>query len=75
MIIIGFVLGDERLKQGKHFGKDYFDNLLDTSFRTSVLSENHRSDKEISTFNRLSTAFLDLAELRAKRQIISTMAD
>ncbi len=26
MIIKGFVLDDERLKQGKHFGKDYFDN-------------------------------------------------
>jgi len=28
-IIKGFVLDDERLKQGKHFGKDYFDELLE----------------------------------------------
>jgi len=28
-IIKGFVLDDDRLKQGKHFGKDYFDELLD----------------------------------------------
>ncbi len=28
-IIKGFVLDDERLKQGKHFGKDYFDDLLE----------------------------------------------
>ncbi len=28
-IIKGFVLDDERLKQGKKFGKDYFDELLD----------------------------------------------
>jgi hypothetical protein len=28
-IIKGFVLDDERLKQGKHFGKDYFDLLLE----------------------------------------------
>ena len=28
-IIKGFVLDDERLKQGKQFGKDYFDELLD----------------------------------------------
>jgi hypothetical protein len=28
-IIKGFVLDDERLKQGQHFGKDYFDELLD----------------------------------------------
>lgn len=29
MIVKGFVLDDERLKQGKHFGKDYFDDLLE----------------------------------------------
>jgi hypothetical protein len=28
-IIKGFVLDDERLKQGQRFGKDYFDELLD----------------------------------------------
>lgn len=28
-IIKGFVLDDERLKQGKQFGKDYFDHLLE----------------------------------------------
>jgi len=28
-IIKGFVLDDERLKQGKRFGKDYFDELLE----------------------------------------------
>lgn len=28
-IIKGFVLDDERLKKGKHFGKDYFDELLE----------------------------------------------
>jgi hypothetical protein len=28
-IIKGFILDDERLKQGKHFGKDYFDELLE----------------------------------------------
>ena len=33
------------------------------------------SDKEVSALNRLSTAFLDFAELRAERQIITTMAD
>jgi len=27
-IVKGFVLDDERLKQGTHFGKDYFDELL-----------------------------------------------
>lgn len=28
-IVKGFVLDDERLKQGRHFGKDYFDELLE----------------------------------------------
>ncbi|TYC08171.1 virulence RhuM family protein [Bizionia gelidisalsuginis] len=28
-IVKGFAMDDERLKQGKHFGKDYFDELLE----------------------------------------------
>ena len=28
-LIKGFVMDDERLKQGKKFGKDYFDELLE----------------------------------------------
>ncbi|MDE6022803.1 MAG: virulence RhuM family protein, partial [Muribaculaceae bacterium] len=28
-IIKGYVLDDERLKQGRHFGKDYFDDLIE----------------------------------------------
>jgi hypothetical protein len=28
-IIKGFVMDDERLKQGMHFGKDYFDEVLE----------------------------------------------
>lgn len=28
MIVKGFVLDDERLKQGQYLGKDYFDDLL-----------------------------------------------
>ena len=150
------IIKGERLKQGKHFGKDYFDDLLErireiraserryyqkitdvyaecsadydpkakttlqffkmvqdmmhwaTSHQTAteiiysradaqkphmglttwknapdgrvqksdtIIAQNYLSDKEVSAFNRLSTAFLDLAELRAERQIISTMAD
>ena len=156
MLVKGFVLDDERLKQGKHFGKDYFDDLLErireiraserryyqeitdvyaecsadydpkaettlqflkrvqdmmywaTSHQTATeiiysradaqkphmglttwknapdgrvqksdtfIAQNYLSDTEVSAFNRLSTTFLDLAELRAERQIISTMAD
>lgn len=32
-------------------------------------------DKEITSLNRLSISFIDLAEVRAERQIISTMED
>ena len=157
MIIKGFVLDDERLKQGKHFGKDYFDDLLErireirVSERryyqkiTDVYAEcsadydpkaettlqffkrvqdmmywatshqngnrNHLfksrcpksptwdlprgrkllteeckslipssqksylSDSELSQLNLITTAFLDMAESRAARHIVSTMDD
>ncbi len=156
MIVKGFVLDDERLKQGKHFGKEYFDDLLErireiraserryyqkitdiyaecsadydpkseitqlffkmvqnmmhwavthqtaaeiiylradaemphmglTTWKNApdgrvqksdtIVAKNYLSDKEVSALNRLSTAFLDLAELRAERQIITMMAD
>ena len=156
MIIKGFVLDDERLKQGKHFGKDYFDDLLErireiraserryyqkitdiyaecstdydpkaettqiffkmvqnmmhwavthqtaaeiiftradaemphmglTTWKNApdgrvqksdtIVAKNYLSDKEVDMLNHLSTAFLDMAEMRAKRQIISTMDD
>ena len=156
MIVKGFVLDDERLKQGKYFGKDYFDDLLErireiraserryyqkitdiysecsvdydpkaettqlffkmvqnmmhwavthqtaaeiiytradaemphmglTTWKNApdgrvqksdtIVAKNYLSDKEVDALNRLSTAFLDMAELRAARQMLSTMAD
>ena len=156
MIVKGFVLDDERLKQGKHFGKDYFDDLLErireiraserryyqkitdiyaecsadydpksettqqffkmvqnmmhwavthqtaaeiiysradaemphmglTTWKNApdgrvqksdtIVAKNYLSDKEVDALNRLSTAFLDMAELRAQRQIVAMMAD
>ena len=156
LIIKGFVLDDERLKQGRHFGRDYFDDLLERirEIRTSerryyqkitdvyaecsadydakaettklffkmvqnmmhwavthqtaaeiiyaradaemphmglttwknapdgrvrksdtIIAKNYLSDKEVTSLNRLSNAFLDVAEDRADRQIIMTMAD
>ena len=155
-IIKGFVLDDERLKQGKHFGQDYFDDLLERirEIRTSerryyqkitdvyaecsadydpksettklffkmvqnmmhwavthqtaaeiiytradadmphmglttwknapdgrvqrsdtIVAKNYLSDKEVSELNLISNAFLDLAENRAGRQLITTMAE
>lgn len=156
LIIKGFVLDDERLKQGKHFGKDYFDDLLERirEIRTSerryyqkitdvyaecsadydakaettklffkmvqnmmhwavthqtaaeiiytradaemphmglttwknapdgrvqksdtIIAKNYLSDAEVTSLNRLSNAFLDVAEDRAERQLVMTMAD
>jgi len=156
LIIKGFVLDDERLKQGKHFGKDYFDDLLERirEIRTSerryyqkitdvyaecsadydakaettklffkmvqnmmhwavthqtaaeiiytradakmphmglttwknapdgrvqksdtIIAKNYLSDAEVTSLNRLSNAFLDVAEDRADRQLVMTMED
>ncbi len=155
-IIKGFVLDDERLKQGKHFGQDYFDDLLERirEIRTSerryyqkitdvyaecsadydpksettqlffkmvqnmmhwavthqtaaeiiynradaemphmglttwknapegrvqrsdtIIAKNYLSDKEVTQLDRISNAFLDLAEDRADRHLITTMAE
>jgi len=155
-IIKGYVLDDERLKQGKHFGKDYFDDLLERirEIRTSerryyqkitdiyaecsadydakaestklffkmvqnmmhlavthhtaaeivynradaeqphmglttwkkapdgrvqksdtIVAKNYLSDTELNQLNAITTSFLDLAEARAQRHIITTMED
>ena len=154
-IIKGFVLNDERLKKGKHFGKDYFDELLErireiraserrfyqkitdiyalsadydrsapitqeffatvqnklhwaitgktaaeiiydsadaekthmglTSWKQSPdgkivksdvsVAKNYLSEAHIRELNRIVTAYLDLAENRAERQIVMKMKD
>ena len=155
-VIKGYVLDDWRLKQGKHFGKDYFDDLLERirEIRTSerryrseehtseaecsadydakaestklfykmvqnmmhlavtnhtaaeivyeradaemphmglttwkkapdgrvqksdtIVAKNYLSDEELSQLNAITTSFLDLAESRARRHIVTTMED
>ena len=155
-IIKGYVLDDERLKQGRHFGKDYFDDLLERirEIRTSerryyqkitdvyaecsadydaksestklffkmvqnmmhlavthhtaaeivynradaeqphmglttwkkapngrvqksdtIVAKNYLSDTELKQLNGITTSFLDFAETRAQRHIITTMED
>jgi len=154
-IVKGFVLDDERLKQGKHFGKDYFDELLErireiraserrfyqkitdiyslsidydksdkltqtffatvqnklhwaitgktaaeviyssadatklfmglTNWRHApngkilksdvTIAKNYLSEQHIKELNRIVSAYLDLAESRADRQIPTTMQD
>lgn len=63
--------------QKPHMGLTTWKNAPDGRVQKSdtIIAQNYLSDKEVSAFNRLSTAFLDLAELRAERQIFSTMAD
>jgi len=153
-VIKGFVLDDERLKNGVHFGKDYFEDLLErireirlserrlyqkiadiyetaadydyaskttktffafvqnklhyaitgntaaeiihhransakknmglTSWKQSprgkivksdvVVAKNYLDQEEIESLQRIVSAFLDLAEDRAKRGIVTTMA-
>ena len=41
----------------------------------TIIAKNYLSDKEVTSLNRLTTSFLDLAEARAERQIVSTMED
>lgn len=60
-----------------HMGLTTWKNAPDGRVQKSdtIVAKNYLSDKEVSALNRLSTAFLDVAELRAERQIIMTMAD
>lgn len=155
-IIKGYVLDDERLKQGRHFGKDYFDDLFERirEIRTSerryyqkitdiyaecsadydaksentklffkmvqnmmhlavthhtaaeiiytranaeqphmglttwknapdgrvqksdtIVTKNYLSEEELDQLNRITTSFLDFAEARALRHIVTTMDD
>lgn len=155
-VIKGYALDDERLKQGQHFGKDYFDDLLERirEIRTSerryyqkitdiyaecsadydrkaestklfyqtvqnimhlavtkhtaaeivyeranaqmpnmglttwkkapdgrvqksdtIVAKNYLSDEELSQLNTMTTAFLDMAENRARRHIVMKMED
>ncbi len=155
-IIKGYVLDDERLKQGQHFGKDYFDDLLERirEIRTSerryyqkitdiyaecsadydassdetrmffkmvqnmmrlavthhsaaeivydranaeqphmglttwknapeghvqksdtIVAKNYLTDTELQELNGITSSFLDIAESRARRHLITTMDD
>lgn len=41
----------------------------------TIVAKNYLSDKEVSELNGVTNAFLEFAELRAQRHIITTMAD
>ena len=54
-IIKGFVLDDERLKQGKSFGQDYFDELLERI--REIRSSERRFYQKITDIYSLSTDY------------------
>jgi hypothetical protein len=54
-IVKGFVMDDERLKQGKHFGQDYFDELLERI--REIRSSERRFYQKITDLYALSTDY------------------
>lgn len=54
-IIKGFVMDDERMKQGKHFGQDYFDELLDRI--REIRASERRFYQKITDLYALSTDY------------------
>lgn len=61
-LIKGFVLDDERLKQGKHFGKDYFDELLER-IREIRASERRFYQKITDIYAQCSIDYIKDAEI------------
>ena len=60
-----------------HMGLTTWKNAPDGRVQRSdtIVAKNYLSDKEVSELNQISNAFLDLAENRADRQLITTMAE
>lgn len=54
-IIKGFIMDDERLKQGKHFGQDYFDELLERI--REIRASERRFYQKITDLYALSTDY------------------
>lgn len=54
-IIKGFILDDERLKQGKNFGQDYFDELLERI--REIRASERRFYQKITSFQYSPTLF------------------
>jgi hypothetical protein len=61
-LIKGFVLDDERLKLGKHFGKDYFDELLER-IRSIRASERRFYLKITDIYEQCSVDYSQNAEI------------
>ena len=64
-VIKGFVLDDERLKQGKRFGKDYFDELLER-IREIRASERRFYQKITDIYQQCSIDYTQDSEITQK---------
>lgn len=64
-VIKGFVMDDERLKQGKQFGKDYFDELLER-IREIRVSERRFYQKITDIFSQCSIDYVASSPLSIK---------
>lgn len=64
-IIKGFVLDDERLKNGKHFGKDYFDELLEKI--REIRASERRFYQKITDIYKECSADYDASSLVTKQ--------
>jgi len=64
-MVKGFVLDDERLKQGKRFGKDYFDELLER-IREIRASERRFYQKITDIYQQCSIDYSNDAEITQK---------
>src|SRR5205823_4275750 len=64
-IIKGFVMDDERVKQGKKFGKDYFDELLER-IREIRASERRFYLKITDIYEQCSIDYRNDAEITRK---------
>ena len=64
-VVKGFVLDDERLKQGKRFGKDYFDELLER-IREIRTSERRFYQKITDIYQQCSIDYIQDSEITQK---------
>jgi hypothetical protein len=72
-IVKGFVLDDDRLKQGKTFGKDYFDELLERI--REIRASERRFYQKITDIYTLAIDYDRNSPITAERGIAITMQD
>ena len=71
------IIYDQADAERPHMGLTAWKNAPDGRVVKSdvTIAKNYLSEKEVESLNRLSTAFIDIAEQRAEDHILMTMAD